>query len=87
MTRYSKINNLRTRALSSLDILSIEEVAGIIGRNKEVVKDWLYEMGIVRDVCGKQRVIYGDVLDGIRGVKTETPTEQAYMFDLGEDLV
>ena len=69
MSRYHNINNVRTRALSEHDILTIEEAAVLLKMRKSDARDWLYGHGLVKDVMGRKRVIYGEVLALIKGEK------------------
>ena len=67
----------RTRPLSEADILKLEEVACALSKNRKTTRSWLAENGLIRMVLGSQRVIWGEVLQLIRGkTASETPKKE-----------
>jgi len=52
---------------STADVLSVAEVARRLGMRREDVALWLRERRLVFDVAGRSRVVWGDVLDALRG--------------------
>jgi hypothetical protein len=67
----------RTRPLSEADVLKPEEVACALSKNRKTTRAWLAENRLIRMVLGSPRVIWGEVLQLIRGKKgTQTPKMQ-----------
>ena len=50
MSKVQRINNLRTRAIGELDILTIEKLASILKMHKEDVKNWFYKNNLVKTI-------------------------------------
>ena len=86
MTNYSKINYMRTRPLSNVDLLKIDEVAGLLGRSKSVVKSWLLENDLILDALGRPRAVWGEVLRTLSEGKGTLKNIQIAKLDIAEDL-
>ena len=52
-------------------VLSPSEAGRLLPVERVKAKAWLEEMGLVRILCGKEVVIWGDVLDALRAVGGE----------------
>ena len=64
----------RMRPLSEADVLKPYEVACALSKNRKKTSEWLAENGLIRMVLGSPRVIWGEVLQLIRGkTASETP--------------
>lgn len=59
--------HLDPRPLSPASVLTVREAVRELKLRRDDGIAWLNEHGLVRDVAGRQRVIWGDVLDAIRG--------------------
>ena len=72
-----KFNLERERPLSEADVLKPYEVACALSKNLKKTSEWLAENGLIRMVLGSPRVIWGEVLQLIRGkTDSETPKKQ-----------
>jgi hypothetical protein len=49
------------------DVLTITQAAQRLGMRREEARAWLLAHDLVRLVAGEERVIWGDVLDALRG--------------------
>jgi len=54
------------RPLSPADLLTIEEAVAELGMRRAAAVTWMKKHGIIRQVAGRQRVIWGDVLAAIK---------------------
>ena len=61
-----KIKEERIRPLSNEDVLTPEEVACELKKNRTVVKSWLTQNNLIHRIMGSPRVIWGEVLAVIK---------------------
>jgi hypothetical protein len=55
-----------TRPLSRDDVLTVTDAARELQADRKEVRAWLHRSGVMRQVLGQERVIWGDVLDALR---------------------
>ena len=61
-----RLKQNRLRPLSESDVLSLSEVAHELRMRKQEANSWMEDNGIIRNIRGRKRVIWGDVLDLVR---------------------
>ena len=61
------MNAIPTQA-SRADVLPLGDAAKRVGLGRAIFTAWCIEHGILRDLAGRRRVIWGDVLDAMTGV-------------------
>jgi hypothetical protein len=75
-----KIKEERIRPLSNEDVLTPEEVACELKKNRTVVKSWLTQNNLIHRIMGSPRVIWGEVLavikNGGQSVSIDTPSKK-----------
>ena len=79
MSKTQRINNMRTRALGELDILTIKELASILKMRQVDVKNYVYENNLVKTIIGRPRVIYKDFIQFIEGDSTDIQPTHIYI--------
>ena len=62
-----KLKEDRSRPLSAEDILTPQEVACELKKNRSAVEAWLERNNLIHRILGSHRVIWGEVLAFIKG--------------------
>ena len=75
-----KLREDRSRPLSSEDILTPQEVACELRKNRSAVEQWLERNNLIHRILGSPRVIWGEVLafikNGGHSVSLETTSKK-----------
>ena len=75
-----KLKEERVRPLSSEDVLTPEEVACELKKNRSAVESWLMQNNLIHRILGSPRVIWGEVLavikNGGQSVSINTPSKK-----------
>jgi len=53
--------------VSREDVVPLREGARRLGMGLRAFSAWCLKLGIIRDVAGRRRVVWGDVVDAVRG--------------------
>lgn len=61
------------RPISRDDLLTLAEATRELGFRRSEAESWLRSEGLVVSVCGRERVVWGSVLDAITGAVQEPP--------------
>ena len=80
MSCCRKLKEERVRPLSNEDVLTPEEVACELKKNRTVVKSWLTQNNLIHRIMGSPRVIWGEVLavikNGGQSVSLDAPSKK-----------
>ena len=78
--RCRKLKEERIRPLSREDILTPQEVACELKKNRVAVESWLMQNNLIHRIMGSPRVIWGEVLavikNGGQSVSIDTPSKK-----------
>lgn len=69
----------KDQPLSRVSVVTVHDAARLLRIRKADAIAWLEQHGLIRDVDGRSRVIWGDVLDVLRGTgerTSATPAQQ-----------
>jgi len=66
MSCCRKLKEERVRPLSSEDVMTPEEVACELKKNRSAVESWLMQNNLIHRILGSPRVIWGEVLAVIK---------------------
>jgi len=80
MSCCRKLKEERVRPLSSEDVLTPEEVACELKKNRSAVESWLMQNNLIHRILGSPRVIWGEVLavikNGGQSVSLDAPSKK-----------
>ena len=80
MSCCRKLKEKRVRPLSREDVLTPEEVACELKKNRSAVESWLMQNKLIHRILGSPRVIWGEVLavikNGGQSVSLDTPSKK-----------
>ena len=76
MSCCRKLKEERIRPLSEADVLTPEEVACELKKNRKAVYVWLERNHLVHTILGSQRVIWGEVLAALKQTGKSIDLEQ-----------
>jgi len=80
MSCCRKLKEERVRPLSREDVLTPEEVACELKKNRSAVESWLMQNNLIYRILGSPRVIWGEVLavikKGGRSVSLDAPSKK-----------